>query len=231
MAARLDERGFVRVDGSTMLDFLGDAARASWARFSQSWDDLGNDLYMADGGRYRRRRHAAFRATNGQVTRSPHQPHYQSRDYNPLNGDVQRWFDPVLPGTVELPVTQAIFDLCLAVIAQASASPSNPSWRIEFHQFRIETKPDHVGRPTPEGMHRDGVDWAFVMLVCRQNVRDGVTEIGSPQGDKLGSFLLQNPGDAVFLDDHRILHGVTEIHAIDPNLPSYRDVLVITFAL
>jgi len=46
----------------------------------------------------------------------------------------------------------------------------------------------------------------------------------------VGSFLLSDPGDAVLLDDHRILHGVTEIHAIDPGLPAYRDVLVVTFA-
>lgn len=213
-----------------MLALLGDAARVSWERFAQSWQDLGSDLYMADGGRYRRRRHAAFLAAHGQITRKPHQPHFQSRDYNPLNGDVQRWFDQVLPGTVELPVTQAIFDFCLSMIAHTAEAPAGLPWHVEFHQFRIETKLDHVGRPTPEGMHRDGVDWAFVMLICRQNVRDGVTEIGSPQGAKLGSFLLQSPGDAVFLDDHRIMHGVTEIHAIDPTLPAYRDVLVVTFA-
>ena len=56
---------------------------------------FGLDLYMADGGRYRRRRFAAFDAVSGTVTRKPHQPHYQSRDYNPLNGDIERWFEPV----------------------------------------------------------------------------------------------------------------------------------------
>ena len=53
---------------------------------------------MADGGRYRKRRHAAFGARAGEpIHRKPHQPHYQSRDYNPLNGGIARWFDPVLP--------------------------------------------------------------------------------------------------------------------------------------
>ncbi len=184
---------------------------------------------MADGGRYRRRRHAAFSHVDGQVVRKPHQPHFQSRDYNPLNGDVQRWFEPVLPTLADNPVTQAIFDTCIAVISDVDAPVPNNPRHIELHQFRIETTPDHIGRPTPEGLHRDGVDWVFVMLVCRQNVRDGVTEIGAPDGTGLGSFLLEDPGDAVLLDDRRILHGVTEIHAVDPTCRAYRDVLVITF--
>lgn len=219
----------MRLDASRTRCLLGSEAEASWDGFARSWDDLGKDLYMADGGRYRRRRYAAFIHGDGQFVRKPHQPHYQSRDHNALNGDVQRWFGPVLPATVEHPVTQAIFEMCMAVISEvADALPDKP-WHIEFHQFRIETTLDHVGRPTPEGLHRDGVDWVFVMLVCRQNVRDGITEIGSSEGARLGSFLLQNPGDAVLLDDRRILHGVTEIHAVDPSCPAYRDVLVVTF--
>jgi len=211
----------MRLDASRMLRLLGNQAEASWASFAGSWDDLGKDLYMADGGRYRRRRYAAFIHADGQLMRQPHQPHYQSRDHNALNGDVQRWFDPVLPATVEHPATQAIFDVCLSVISEISSALLDKPWHIEFHQFRIET--------TPEGLHRDGVDWVFVMLVCRQNVREGITETGTSEGAKLGSFLLQKPGDAVLLDDRRILHGVTEIHAIDPSYQAYRDVLVVTF--
>ncbi len=219
----------MRLDSDRTFDLLGDDVRALWPRFASSWDDLGEDLYMADGGRYRRRRHAAFMHADGQLTRKPHQPHYQSRDYNALNGDVQRWFEPVTPATAAHPLSRAIVDFCLAAIAQAGGVAQGQPWHIEFHQFRIETTPDHVGRPTPEGLHRDGVDWVFVMLVCRQNVREGVTQIGCPDGGKLGQFLLQDPGDAVLLDDHRILHGVTEIHAVDPSRPAYRDVLVVTF--
>nr|WP_264612627.1 2OG-Fe dioxygenase family protein [Sphingobium sp. B11D3B] len=221
--------GFVRLEAAAMLRLLGAEARAHWDSFGTLWSDLGQDRFMADGGRYRGRRYAAFSHGDGGLARKPHQPHFQSRDYNPLNGGVQRWFDPVLAETEAHPVTSALLALCVTLFAAADTGPSNPRWDIEFHQFRIETTPDHVGRPTPEWLHRDGVDWVFVMLLCRQNVRDGWTMIGAPDGTGLGSFLLSNPGDAVLLDDHRILHGVTEIHAIDPTLPAYRDVLVVTF--
>ena len=37
----------------------------------------------------------AFAARAEGDPRKPHQPHYQSRDYNPLNGGIERWFEPV----------------------------------------------------------------------------------------------------------------------------------------
>lgn len=223
--ADLDGQGFARIAAAETRALLG-AERAAWERLTASWNDLGPDLYMADGGRYRRRRHATFRCEAGRLTRKAHQPHFQSRDYNPLNGDVQRWFDPVQQETVDNPVMQAIFAFCVRSFDPSAAS----NWHVELHQFRIETQEGEIGRPTPEGLHRDGVDWALVMLIDRRNVREGVTRIGAPDGTPLGEFMLSQPGDTVLIDDHRILHGVTEIHAMDPTLPAWRDALVVTFA-
>lgn len=216
--------GYARLSGATMFDRL-DIAEPNWAAFAQSWNALGPDLYMADGGRYRRRRHAAFALEQGCFTRKPHQPHYQSRDYNPLNGDVQRWFDPVADDTIDSPVLQSIFAFC----ADSFDPAAKGDWHVEMHQFRIEAKPDEQGRPTPEGMHRDGVDHVLVMLVERRNVCEGVTRIGAPDGTALGEFTLTDPADTMLIDDHRILHGVTEIHPVDPAAPAWRDALVVTF--
>jgi hypothetical protein len=98
-----------------------------------------------------------------------------------------------------------------------------------MHQFRIEARAGEAGRPTPEGAHRDGVDWVLVMLVARENVAAGVTDIFDPAGGALGSFTLLEPFDAVFIDDHRVFHGVTAIEPVDPTRPAFRDVLVTTF--
>lgn len=222
--AELEEQGYARIAGRDIRQRLVRDS-GDWQGFAASWNDLGPDFYMADGGRYRRRRHATFRCENGLFIRKPHQPHFQSRDYNPLNGDVQRWFDPVDQETVAHPVMQAILSFCAAIFEQADGR----AWHVELHQFRIEAAGIEAGRPTPEGMHRDGVDRVFVMLVERRNVREGVTRIGTPAGRPLGEFTLAEPGDAVLIDDHRILHGVTEIHAMDPDQPAWRDALVVTF--
>ena len=55
--------GYAFVEASGMRNALGRfGALADWAAFAASWNDLELDTYMADGGRYRRRRHAVFAA-------------------------------------------------------------------------------------------------------------------------------------------------------------------------
>lgn len=220
--------GFARVRAPDMRRMVGEAALADWPAYAQSWNDLAIDEYMADGGRYRRRRYASLEVQPGRVTRQTHQPHFQSLDYNRLNGGVERWFEPITPAIGELPLTRRILDLSLDIFGPAAPDPAFP-WRTEMHQFRIEARAGEAGRPTPEGAHRDGVDWVLVMLVARENVAAGVTDIFNPSGGSLGSFTLMEPLDAVFIDDSRVFHGVTAIEPVDPGLPAYRDVLVTTF--
>ncbi len=219
--------GFVRFEAEETRALLGSDAMAGWDAFAQSWNDLSLDTFMADGGRYRRRRFAAFAAGPDGVDRKPHQPHWQSRDYNPLNGGVQRWFEPVTEAIAQHPVTQGVIRAGLDRFGPVSGYEG--AWHVELHQFRIEARAGEMGQPTPEGAHRDGVDWVIVMLVDRRNVDSGVTDIYAPGGASLGSFTLTAPGDAVFLDDHRVLHGVTPIRPLDPARPAVRDVLVVTY--
>ena len=108
-------------------------------------------------------------------------------------------------------------------------APDVRDWHVEVHQFRIEARPSEVGRPTPEGLHRDGVDYVLVLLVNRQNIASGVTTIHAGDGAMLGQFTLTTPFDAAIVDDKRVAHGVTPVEPIDPAKPAYRDVLVVTF--
>jgi hypothetical protein len=181
---------------------------------------------MADGGRYRKRRHAAFRADPGGITRKPHQPHYQSRDYNALNGGIARWFEPVAPEVASTSSFGAIMEFCNDLF---SALTPVPAWHVEVHQFRIEARPGEAGKPTPEGMHQDGVDWVLVLMIDRVNIAEGETSIHGLDRRLLGSFTLRETLDAALVDDHRVFHGVTPVRALDPALPAHRDVLVVTF--
>src|SRR5215471_4007326 len=204
--------GFAFVHGADMRAVLKAAALRDWDDFAKSWDDLGVDTYMADGGRYRRRRFAVFRATAEGITRKPHQPHYQSRDYNPLNGDVERWFDPVKPEIAGHPALRAVLDTCFRLFHGLTTAAARPaSWHVEIHQFRIEADGAEAGQPTPEGMHRDGVDWVLVLLVDRVNIASGETTICDLAETPLGSFTLAEPGDAAITDDNRVYHGVTPV--------------------
>jgi hypothetical protein len=108
-------------------------------------------------------------------------------------------------------------------------APEVLHWRIEAHQFRIEARADLPGEPTPEGVHRDGVDYVLVLLIARHNIASGTTTILAPDQHVLGSFTLTAPFDAALVDDARVFHGVTPVEAVDPDQPAYRDVLVVTF--
>lgn len=220
--------GFARIEAAEMRALLPRQAVEGFAAFARSWDDLGQDRFMADGGRYRRRRHAAFRVSPGGIARKPHQPHYQSRDYNMLNGGIERWFEPVETAVANGPALPALIDFGHRAFAPLSPDP-DAEWHVEVHQFRIEAGADGAGLPTPEGLHRDGVDWVLVMLIGRLNVEEGVTKIHGLDRAEIGSFCLAEPLDTVLVDDHRIFHAVTPIVPTDPARPACRDVLVITF--
>jgi hypothetical protein len=230
IARFVTRNGFAFVHAPDMRAVLESAGLRDWVAFAKSWDDLGVDTYMADGGRYRRRRFAVFRATTEGVVRKPHQPHYQSRDYNPLNGDIERWFEPVTETIGAHPALRAILDTCFRLFDGLTPAETRPaSWHVETHQFRIEARAGEAGQPTPEGMHRDGVDWVLVLLIGRVNIQSGETTIVDPRKRPLGSFTLTDPLDAAVTDDNLVYHGVTPVTPLDPARPGHRDVLVVTF--
>jgi hypothetical protein len=231
--AAISADGFAFVHGTAMREMLEPfGSLADWPRFADSWNDLHLDTYMADGGRYRKRRHGVFEVEDEEtaIRRLPHQPHYQTLEYNPLHGGVARWFDPIAPEIGQSEALRTILLFCRSLFGALAASSTNRRWRVEVHQFRIEARSGEEGRPTPEGLHRDGVDYVLVLLVQRRNIASGMTAIHALDGAQLGHFTLTDPFDAALVDDRRVAHGVTPVEPIDSGEPAYRDVLVVTFA-
>jgi hypothetical protein len=228
IAAEVGRNGFASVGAAPMRALLPQAV-PTWEAFAASWDDLGVDTYMADGGRYRRRRFSAFKLSAKGVARKPHQPHYQSRDYNALNGGIERWFEPITEEVGAGACLQEILRLCFTIFDGLTPTDRRPaSWHTECHQFRVEARTGEHGQPTPEGLHRDGVDWVLVMLVKRENIAEGVTSIHDSDRRLIGRFTLKQPFDSAFVDDGRAYHGVTPVVPLDPAKPAHRDVLVVT---
>lgn len=192
---------------------------------ASSWNDLRPDEYLRDGGRYRQRRHACFVVDADLCVQAPHRSHYQPPDYNALHGGIQRWFAPMAPETVGPPVwpklLQALGD-CLRKVR-----PVDP-WYVEAHQFRIDTT-DGIGRPTPEGAHRDGVDFVAVFIVCRHAIRGGETRVFDADGPDGQRFTLTEPWSLLLLDDTRMIHETTPIQPQPGEAGGYRDTLVLTY--
>jgi hypothetical protein len=221
--------GYVFVAAEAMHQGLTSAGPLTdLGEFAASWDALDLDTYMADGGRYRRRRHAVFTATaDGAIHRQPHQAHYQTLNYNKLNGGIARWFSPITEAVADGASLTTIVRFCHRLFG--GLAPAARAWHVEVHQFRIEARPGEAGQPTPEGLHRDGVDYVLVLLIGRRNIASGTTTIHDLQKRLLGSFTLTHPFDAALVDDARVYHGVTPVEPLDPTLPAHRDVLVVTF--
>lgn len=230
LRARLLHDGYAFIHGVTTAALLAPfGARSDWATFVDSWNALDLDTHMADGGQYRRRRHAVFSAPRGgAIYREPHQAHFQMLDYNPVNGGCARWFEPIASDVGDGETLSTVLAFCRNVFG--ALAPEVANWHIEVHQFRIEARPGERGHPTPEGLHRDGVDFVLVLLITRCNIASGVTGIYSLDGQPLGAFTLTEPLDAAVVDDRRVAHGVTPVEGLVADQPSYRDVLVVTFA-
>jgi hypothetical protein len=111
--------GFAFVHGSDMRSIVAPfGSLDDWPAFVESWNHLEVDAYMADGGRYRRRRHAAYGSTRDHApSRKPHQPHIQAPEYNPLHGGIVRWFEPIAPGVgcPLSPVRASILNWCASM--------------------------------------------------------------------------------------------------------------------
>lgn len=228
-AESLHNDGFRFVAGEHMRGhLLQHGSLHDWSAFASSWNDLAPDPYLARVGRHRRRRHAVFHAgREGAIQRQTHQPHYQSLDYNALQGDIERWFEPVRDDIANGESLNTVLGFCRDFFSLLA--PQTPAWHIELHQFRIEARSDEDGQPTPEGVHRDGVDYVLVLLIDRHNILSGTTTIHTADGTELGSFTLTVPLDAALVDDARVFHGVTAVTPQDPDREAHRDVLVVTF--
>lgn len=222
--ARLREQGFCTLTPAA-LSALAGSPLAELDAMRPFWNDLPHDTHLKDGGRYRYRRHSCFVQTiePPALEQTPHRAHWQPTTYNALHGGMERWFEPMEPAQSALPAWQRLLASLGTLFAELSRQPR---WYIEAHPFRIDTS-DGVGRPTPEGAHRDGVDFVAVILIGRHAVRGGETRVFDAQGPLGVRFTLEEPWTALLLDDARVIHESTPIQPEGER--GWRDTLVLTY--
>ena len=219
----------LRTQGYALLSPQDVAALAGVSRdaldaLAPSWNALEPDQYLKDGGRYRRRRHSCFVQEGDRLTQTTHRAHWQPLEYNALHGGMHRLFEPVMPATVAQPAWPAL----ITAIGQVCSTARNTDdrWYVEAHQFRIDTA-DGIGRPTPEGAHRDGVDFVAVILVARDQVKGGETRVFEADGPNGKRFTMTEPWTLLLLDDATVIHESTPIQPL--HVYGHRDTLVLTW--
>jgi hypothetical protein len=196
-----------------------------------SWDDLPRDQYLRDGGKYRSRRHSCFThdLTDSKVDglqQVEHRAHWQPTDYNALHGGIERWFQPMSAVVCQHPMWSKLICHLGRLFASQQAVPT---WFVEAHQFRIDTSAG-IGRPTPEGAHRDGVNFVAIVMIRCHHIKGGETRVFAADGPHGIRFTLQQPWSMLLLDDQRVIHETTPILPAHPgDADGHRDTLVLTF--
>ena len=201
---------------------------SEWNAAADFWNNLPPDNYLKDGGRYRQRRHASFIVKEDEVITVPHRAHWQPVSYNALHGGIDRWFEPCETGFMNSSVLHDFLRSLGHRLDQIHPNKKTP-WYVEVHQFRIDTT-DGIGRPTPEGAHRDGVDYVAVLMLDRYLIKGGETRVFEADGVQGQRFTLNDPHSLLILDDARVIHETTPIQPLNPDSgKAWRDTLVVTF--
>jgi hypothetical protein len=215
------------VDSDSMFDWCA-ITLTQWNDFAQHWGRLTLDQFMADGGTYRMRRYGAFEsAMDRSLHLLAHTTYEQPLYINNLNGGVERVFDPLESSFVQHTVLRNILRVLLEIVSCAEGRET--VWNIRLHPYRIVAKPGVPGQPTPEGLHRDGVDYIVTMMVDRHNVEGGESTFTDEKGIPKASVTLNRPMNFAIANDTRMLHSVTPVTPSDVHREAHRDVLVIAF--
>ncbi|MBW4674836.1 MAG: 2OG-Fe dioxygenase family protein [Desmonostoc geniculatum HA4340-LM1] len=172
-------------------------------------------------GNYRSRRLSRFIVAEDQLIKLPHGYLFQSKEYNPLLGDIKREFAELEDALIELDIFRHL------VLAFYDSCKLHPEAEIGVHQIRTICSPDNLGNPAPEGIHQDGTDFIGIFSVDRDNIQGGETHLYAAKKEKPVFSKILNSGELLLVNDHDFFHFTTPIK---PEIAAQgsRDVFVLT---
>ncbi|MGB3204586.1 MAG: 2OG-Fe dioxygenase family protein [Crinalium sp.] len=183
------------------------------------FNDLPVDPYIK--GKYRTRRLSRFHVSNNQVIKLPHGYLYQTKQYNPLLGDIKREFAELDDELIKQPSFQQM------VLAFSDSCKLHPEAEIGVHQIRTACSPNNSGNPAPEGIHKDGSDFVGIFAVDRHNIEGGETHLYRAKKQKPVFSQVLNPGELLLVNDNEFFHFTTPIKPASEGIGT-RDVFVLT---
>jgi hypothetical protein len=184
------------------------------------FENLPIDPYLEGG--YRFRRLSRFRIQDNRLIQLAHGRFFQTKDYNPLLGDVVREFAEIEPALVELEDFQKIclefFDFCRLCTAHQE---------IDVHQIQTVALPHTIGHPAPEGIHQDGVDIVGIFCVTRRNIDGAETSLFTSKTAPPIFTKILNPGELLVFNDKQFFHFTASL-TTNSTAPGIRNVFVLT---
>ncbi|MGP3980923.1 2OG-Fe dioxygenase family protein [Streptomyces sp. KR80] len=177
------------------------------------------------GGRQRHRRFSQYRISYQPDTMGwtmellPHRPFLQPKAVNQLVGGVQRELEPLR------------IDPTPQIDAAAKGIGLDPAhdWHVNVHQCRVSVGPDIEGVSVPEGPHRDGHDYAMLVVFGRHNIKGGENQLMPTNGgEPFFRVTLQPNPQALAFDDTQMWHTATDLESLDGG-PGHRDLWIVVF--
>ncbi|MBD3887068.1 2OG-Fe dioxygenase family protein [Phormidium tenue FACHB-886] len=190
-------------------------------QLQHSFAQLPVDPYLEGGYRFRRLSH--FKVDGDRLIKQPHRRLFQSKQYNPLLGNVIREYAELEDELIHLEDFQRLiwefFQFCQLC---------SPFKEIGVHQIRTTASSEKLGNPAPEGIHRDGVDVVGIFSVDRHNIGGGETHLYKSKKDGQPVFSkVLHPGELLVFKDDQYFHYTSPVNAIGSEQGT-RDVFVLT---
>ena len=188
--------------------------------FKPFFRDMPIDPYIK--GQYRSRRLSRFQVTDNDVIKLPHGYLFQSKQYNPLLGDVRREFADIDDRLIQLEEFKKL------ALEFTNYCKLGAGVEIGVHQIRTSCSPNNYGNPAPEGIHRDGCDFIGIFAVDRDNIEGGETHLYTAKKEKPIFNKVLHPGELLLVNDREYFHFTT---SVKPSIPQAgtRDVFVLTY--
>ncbi|AFY78347.1 MAG: 2OG-Fe dioxygenase family protein [Hydrococcus sp. C42_A2020_068] len=189
-------------------------------RLNRFFNNLPVDPYLK--GNYRFRRLSNFIVSSNSLVKLPHNRLFQSKEYNPLLGDIIREFEELDEEIVKLEDFKTIV-LEFFTFCQLCSTANE----IGVHQIRTTTSARQIGNPAPEGIHRDGVDLVGIFCVNREEIEGGETYLYKDKNSSPVFQKILNPGELLVFDDRQFFHYTAPIKPTTEQ-QGVRDVFVLT---
>ena len=184
------------------------------------FDSLVIDPYY---GVYRYKAISRFNFIDDKVILLPHADFFQSKNYNPVAGDITRSYPPIDARIITTKYLSVLFKKFSDHI------DLTPNTCFTTHQVRVVSSKDKIGFAAAEGIHKDGYDFIALSCISKENITGGVTSLYTEAKEKTFEKELVS-GDVLFVNDRQLFHYTTPIKN-KTSKEGYRDMLIVTVSL
>ncbi|WP_326630270.1 2OG-Fe dioxygenase family protein [Streptomyces sp. NBC_01761] len=204
------------------------ARHAEWERkeFISSWEDLPVDAYLKGGATFRCRRYSQFHLADGRLVPSGQIVFEQSKEVNSLFGGVQRHFEPLREDVAASALLETVV---FTFLDNLPGEIDRSDAAIGVHQIRITANRDEASLPAPEGIHEDGHHFVAQVLINREGVTGGESQLYDRDRSPIFRTTLLEPLESIVIDDRRVFHGVSGVTPAPGVTEGIRDMMLIDF--